>query len=279
MLECARKVGVNRRLTARAGRSVNPPEEPMKVGDEVRTAIALPGIPAGTRGVVKEIGRPFVVVAFADGRHGYYARRQLTSAPPRGASPALRAPESVPLGLDGARVPRASHTCLLPSSRAAAISVTARYVAAGLGNGETLLCFAPDKARAGLIRHLLDLGTDADRAIQRSQLTIAPPSSIYIPASRFDPVKQTRAVATFVSEATQKAPTGLRCCGFVGDMYKAKGWWQYEASITQVVRDYRFITLCVYDSSVQRAGIVDALYETHTHVLRDEVVTPGGAAP
>jgi hypothetical protein len=250
----------------------------MKVGDEVRTAIALPGIPAGTRGVVKEIGRPFVVVAFADGRHGYYARRQLTSAPPMGASPALCAPESVPLGLDGARVARASHTCLLPSSRAAAVSVTARYVAAGLGNGETLMCFAAEEARAGLIPHLLDLGTDANRAIKRSQLTIAPPSSIYIPASRFDPVKQARAVTAFASEATKNAPGGLRCCGFVGEMYKAKGWWQYEASITQIARDYRVIVLCVYDSSARRAGIADTLRETHTHVLRDAVVTPGGAA-
>lgn len=250
----------------------------MKVGDEVRTAIALPGIPAGTRGLVKEIGRPFVVVAFADGRHGYYMRRQLTSAATRAASPAACAPESIPLGLDGVRVPRASHMCLLPSSAAAAVDVTARYVAAGLRNGETLMCFVPHRARASLIRHLSGLGVEADDAIERGQLTIGVPSSIYIPASRFDPVRQARAVATFVSEATQKAPRGLRCCGFVGDMYKAKGWWQYEASITQVVRDYRFLTLCVYDSSAQRAGITDALYETHTHVLRDEVVAPGGVA-
>ncbi len=254
---------------------MNPPEESIRVGDEVRTAIALPGIPAGTRGVVKEIGRPFVVVTFADGRHGYYSRQQLR---PVAEIRASYGSHVVPLGLDDVHIPRDSHTCLLPSSASIAVSVTARYAAAGLGNGETLMCFVPPKARASVLRNLSQLGIETDAAINRQQLTIVAPSSIYIPASQFDPLKQLRAVASFASEATREAPGGLRCCGFVGGMYKAKGWWQYEKGITQVLRDYQFLGMCVYHSSAGSAGITDKLYETHTHVLRDSTVTQGRVA-
>jgi hypothetical protein len=249
----------------------------MKVGDEVRTAIALPGIPAGTRGVVKEIGRPFVVVAFADGRHGYYARRQLMPTPPRGRRPPARASESTPLGLDDVRVPKDSHMCLLASSDTACVSVVTRYATAGLNSSETLAFFMPEKARTAFLRDLSHRGIDTEAAIDGRQLTIVHPSNIYLPARQFDPAKQLSMVEAFASKATQEAPNGLRCCGFVGRMYKAKGWWQYEHSLTRLLKDYRIITMCVYDGSAKRAGIAGKLHETHTHVLRDAVITQGGA--
>lgn len=257
---------------------MNPREEPIRVGDEVRTAIALPGIPAGTRGVVKEIGRPFIVVTLADGRHGYYSRQQLRPVESVAEIQVSCGSRLVPLGLDELHIPRDSHTCLLASSNSIAIGVSARYVAAGLGNGETLMCFLPPRARAGLIRSLSELDIEADASIDRGQLTIATPANIYMPASQFDPVKQLRAVASFASEATREAQGGLRCCGFVGVMYKAKGWWQYEQGITQILRDHGFTAMCVYDGSARRAGIMDKLYETHTHVLRDWTVTQGRVA-
>jgi hypothetical protein len=250
----------------------------MKVGDEVRTAIALPGIPAGTRGVVKEIGRPFVVVAFADGRHGYYARRQLRPVAATAGSRLTSAPESVALGFDDLRVPGDSHMCLLPSGDEACLNVVTCYAAAGLESSERLLFFMSAKARACLLRNLSHRGIDVDAAIERRELNIAPALSIYLPARRFDPLRQLDMVATFASKATQEAPNGLRCCGFVGGMYKAKGWWQYEHGITRLVRDHGFITMCVYDASAKRAGIADKLYETHTHMLRDAVVTQGAAS-
>ncbi len=245
----------------------------------MRTAIALPGIPAGTRGVVKEIGRPFVVVAFADGRHGYYSRQQLRPVESAAEMQASCGSRVVPLGLDDVRIPGDSHTCLLPSSDSIAVSIATRFVAAGLGNGETVMCFFPPEPRAVFLRSLPQLGVETDAVIDREQLRIAAPSSIYMPASQFDPVKQLRMVASFASEATREASGGLRCCGFVGLMYKAKGWWQYEQGITQVLRDHGFIGMCIYDRSARRAGITDKLHETHTHVLRDWTVTHGRVAP
>ena len=54
-----------------------PRAEMFKVADAVETVVALPGIPAGSQGRVKEIGHPFVAVEFEDGRVGYYSPRQL----------------------------------------------------------------------------------------------------------------------------------------------------------------------------------------------------------
>lgn len=257
---------------------MNLAEEPIKVGDEVRTAIALPGIPAGTYGVVTEVGRPFVVVAFADGRHGYYAPRQLIPALPGEERPPAREQESTPLGIDDARVPKGSHMCLLPSSHAAAVSVVTRYAAAAFKQSEMVLFFMPDRARAALLRGLSDCGVDTDAAIDQRQLTIARPSDIYLPALQFDPLRQLEMVAAFASKATREASNGLRCCGFVGRMYKAKGWWRYEHGLTRLLRDHGLMTMCVYDGSAKSAGLADKLHETHTHLLRDAVVTQGGAA-
>jgi len=55
--------------------------EMFKAGEAVETVVALPGIPAGSVGRVKELGRPFLAVEFDDGRVGYYSPRQLRKVP------------------------------------------------------------------------------------------------------------------------------------------------------------------------------------------------------
>lgn len=55
--------------------------EMFNVAERVETVVALPGIPAGSVGRVKEIGRPFLAVEFEDGRVGYYSPRQLRKRP------------------------------------------------------------------------------------------------------------------------------------------------------------------------------------------------------
>jgi len=69
------------RLPAHVATSNLPRAEMFKAGDAVETVVALPGIPAGSVGRVKELGRPFLAVEFDDGRVGYYSPRQLHRAP------------------------------------------------------------------------------------------------------------------------------------------------------------------------------------------------------
>ena len=54
-----------------------PRGEILRTEDRVETLVGLPGLPAGSIGRIKEIGRPFLAVEFGDGRVGYYSLRQL----------------------------------------------------------------------------------------------------------------------------------------------------------------------------------------------------------
>jgi len=56
--------------------------ETLKVGDVVETLIALPGLPGGAVGRVKEVGHLFLAVEFEEGRVGYYSPRQLRKCEP-----------------------------------------------------------------------------------------------------------------------------------------------------------------------------------------------------
>ena len=58
--------------------------EVLRTEDRVETLVGLPGIPAGSIGRIKEIGRPFLAVEFADGHVGYYSLRQLRKRPADG---------------------------------------------------------------------------------------------------------------------------------------------------------------------------------------------------
>ncbi len=51
--------------------------ERFELGDPVETLVSLPGIPAGAKGRVKEIGPLFLAVELEDRRIGYYSPRQL----------------------------------------------------------------------------------------------------------------------------------------------------------------------------------------------------------
>ncbi len=250
----------------------------MKVGDEVRTAIALPGIPAGIRGVVKEIGRPFVVVAFADGRHGYYVRRQLRSIarPPGEGSEAE--PALTRLGLDNVVIPRSAHLCLLASTPQAAAHVTACYSAEGMRQGETTMCAMPRRAQGAFLRCLSNLGVDGAAAAQSGQLRIVTREHFYLPASRFDARRQLATLAAAVGQVSRTSSRGLRLFGHVGRMHRARGWWEYEAGVSQILRDAGFSAICVYDSPGRADGTWAKAASVHTHVLRDEVVAPGGVA-
>ena len=247
----------------------------MKAGDRVRTEVALPGIPAGKRGVITEVGRLFMVVAFDDGRHGYYARRQLTLA----ASPdnsTLSADGLVPLGLAGARVPRGSHLCLLPSNEDVAVDILARYAAAGLACRESALCILPDKWRRSFMRSPALRQADGATALHSGRLSIFSPEEIYQPPATFVARDQLERTATAVSRARSGSTDGIRLFGCTGKTASAEGWWEYEERITPILKAFGATTLCVYDQDGLTPDREHKAALLHTHVLRDGRLTVGG---
>ena len=249
----------------------------MKVGDRVLTEIALPGIPEGRRGVITEVGRLFLVVAFEDGRHGYYASRQLTLAALSPGGEECSTGELIPVGVADARVPRGSHLCLLPSNRNVAVNVIARYTAAGLSCRESVLCILPDGWRRRFLRTLSLLRVDGEAAIRHGMLSIVSPSEVYQPPSTFVARDQLERTATAVSRALDTSADGLRCFGCVGETHTAEGWWEYEERITPILKAFGATALCVYEHDGLAPDVEQKATLLHTHVLRDGQLTVGGS--
>ena len=251
----------------------------MKIGETVRTAIALPGIPAGTTGTVKEIGRLFVVVTFEDGREGYYAPRQLGSVLRGSDSQDERFGEPVPFGIGGLQVPRGSHSCLLASTQRAALNAAASYTAAGLDNGETAVCGVPNGWRNSFLCCLGQRGVSCDQETGRGRLVIINPSRIYLSAQRFDPRQQVERTVAAVVRLAAGNPNGSRAFAHVGGRPRLAGWWEYESQITPAAKDAGVTCLCVYDASGRGMQSWHMAARLHDYVVRDDLVTRGGAAP
>jgi len=249
----------------------------MKAGDRVRTDIALPGIPAGRRGVITEVGRVFLVVAFEDGRHAYYTCRQLTLDALSAADEECSTDELIPLGVAGARVPRGSHLCLLPSNGNVSVNVIARYTAAGLSSRESVLCILPDEWQRRFLRTLSLLRVEGEAAIRRGMLAIVSPSEVYQPPSTFVVRDQLERTATAVSRALDSSPEGIRLFGCVGETHIADGWWEYEERITPILKAFGATALCVYEHDGLTPDVEQKATPLHTHVLRDGHLTVGGS--
>jgi hypothetical protein len=247
----------------------------MNAGDLVRTEIGLPGIPIGSRGIVREVGRVFVVVVFGEGRRGYYTARQLhVVSGPNGGRPA----PDVALGIGGAQVPRGSHLCLLPSSAHAAVDAISSYVAAGVQTGDMVVCALPPRWSQKLLRDLPRLGVDGRAAVHKGKLRCVSLPLIYLSRARFTASGQLELHTGRFCQFLRTNPGGLRCLGVVADQHLASGWWEYEDRMTPLLRHLGVTALCVYwgrriDGTARHRAV-----RCHTHVLEDDVLTGGGSA-
>jgi hypothetical protein len=248
----------------------------MRVGQRVRTAISLPGIPSGTCGTVKEVGRVFVVVGLEDGRQGYYARRQLVAEGccEEGEGPSDQ--EMAPLGVADARVPRGSHLCLLPGSRETAASVAARFVAAGLGHGEVAVCSFPQGWIDYFTYCLSQLGVDRREAQQRRALTIMSSSQLYLASSRFTASAQVRRLSEMLAGLATQGGQSIRVFAHIQSRHRLPEWWEYEEQATSVIRDSGAVALCIYEPAGPKSKVWERADALHDFVLRDEAVTRGG---
>ena len=250
----------------------------MKIGDTVRTAICLPGIPAGTTGTVKETGRLFVLVSFEDARQGYYSRRQLSAVPHCTDPDCLQSGETVPLGIADTQVPRGSHVCLLPSTEAAALNAIACFAAAGLENGETVVCGVPSKWQAAFLSCLRHFIPASGAAEERDRLVLIRPSTLYLSSPHFTVERQLERTVAAVTAASKDNPRGARAFGLLGRRYALASWWDYEQRLTPALIDAGVLALCVYDCTGWGTESWHMASDSHTYVVRDCHVTQGGAS-
>jgi hypothetical protein len=244
----------------------------MRVGQRVRTAISLPGIPSGTLGTVIEVDRVFVVVSFADGRQGYYARRQLTAEGCCQEGEGVSEEEMAPLGVADARVSRGSHLCLLPSSREAAVNTAARFVAAGVQNGELAVCVVPSGWSDYLRFCLSQLGIGS--ATDGQYLRVADPSEVYLSSLEFTASAQVQKVNDILAELVSQGAPPVRTCAYVQGRHRFPEWWEYEERVSPVVRNFG----AVYHPAGPRSKVWSQAAAVHNYVLRDDGVVPGGLA-
>jgi len=251
----------------------------MKVGDRVVTGIGLPGIPVGTVGRVKEVGRLFIVVQFEDGRQAYYARHQLTAVSDADVGSGTGGGRGVPLGVTDRSVPYGTHLCLLPAGRAEAIDATARFLAAGLATGDTCLCAVPGRWHDLLCQSVRRLGADARRAMAAGKLRLDRTTDAYYRPSRFSANKQLLRITEGLSRISSAGPSGIRCCGYASEgLYGAAGWWEYERRVTPILRAKQVLCMCGYDPAGESTAAWRRAAEVHEYVIRGMELVPGGLA-
>jgi len=249
----------------------------MDVGDRVRTGVVLPGIPIGTIGRVKEVGRLFIVVRFEDGRQAYYARHQLTAAAEEDPREEEAGEAVGGLGFGDTSVPYGTHMCLLPSARGEAMEAIARYVAAGLHAGDTCICALPAGWHSAFHRSVRLLGANVYRAVAGQKLRVASTADVYLRPSRFSAEKQLARSAAYLANRAEGHVGGLRACGYASKhLYGTHGWWEYERRVTPILKAGGVLCLCGYDPAGHNSTAWERAAALHEYVARDMQVLPGG---
>jgi len=236
-------------------------------------------MPAGATGTVQEIGRLFVVVVFADGHQRHYARQQLLPVPlPEEGADGCGHAAAPSFGIAGVQPPRGGHCCLLSSGQNSMMRAAASFAAAGLRDGETVVCAVPGGWRAALLSALGLMGIHAAGETDRGQLILTTPSRLYLPRSQFSAEGQLEKTMGALSGAARANPKGARAFAFAGTRPALPGWWEYEQKITPLLAESGVTALCVYQSTRCGTAPWRRAVELHPYVVRDGRVTQGGVA-
>ena len=243
--------------------------ELMQVRSRVRTATDLPGIPAGSEGVICELGRVFIAVHFPDGRTGYYAPRQLVVVPDSADS---RLPPGTPeadLGIASAHLPYGSHLCFLPGADERRLQTPALYLGAGLTAGDVCVAVGPHEWRACLSSALRALGHQVDHAQAPRDLVFMDIWDYYYPPSEFTADGQIERLREALRQVAVLG-RGLRLLGHAAAYMTGVDrdqWWDYERRATPVLREAKALALCSYADLPEDSPLRNGLLTTHEYLL------------
>lgn len=249
---------------------------PIRVGNLVRTAKDLPGLPAGVIGRVREVGRLFIAVQFPDGHIAYYAPRQLqVLAQLNGDPPTGRVPLAH-LGFTRRRVPHGSHLCLLPASDAEVNASVALYLAAGLKAGDLCFALAPTDWYEPLSEALERLNLDMSQALASGDLLLSDSREYYLAGRDFKADKQVDKLANLLDGLNADAGRKLRGFGRVPAALSdldLKEWWEYEKRVTPLLAAAQLLGMCDYGPLPSDSAIAEGARATHPYVVSGSSVT------
>lgn len=252
----------------------------MVIGERVNTVVAMPGLPAGKRGRVAEIGHLFIVVEFEDGRTGYYRHGQLEALGERHADDERG--EAVPLllGSDQYRVTPGSHICLLPSTPQAQLETISRYVIAGLQGGEECICAVPCGMFDPLAQMMAGMARELTPAVDVSSTRFEYADRVYAAASSFTADRQLEVLANMCKELGGGTHTGARLYGQPVHLTSCADhheWWEYERRVGSLLDQHRTTALCGYEPDGWQTQAWRSAYSVHPYVLCGGKLTTGGA--
>ena len=154
----------------------------------------------------------------------------------------------------------------------------ASFAAAGLREGETVMCAVPGKWRAALLSALGLMGIPGAGETDRGQLILTSPSRLYLPRSQFSAERQLEKTMGALAGAARANPKGARAFAFVGTRPALPGWWEYEQEITPLFAESGVTALCVYQSTRCGTEPWRRAAELHPYVVREGQLTQGGMA-
>ena len=251
----------------------------MVIGERVNTLVAMPGLPAGKRGRVAEIGHLFVVVEFEDGRTGYYRHSQLG---PLGAGEADdEGGEAVPLllGSNEYRVPPGTHICLLASTPQAQLETISRYLIAGLQAGEECVCAVPCGLFDPLAQTMAEMASALSPAVDVGSARFKCADDVYAPASSFTAERQLEVLASVSKDLGGGMESGTRIYGQPAHLVSRPddhGWWEYERQVTSLLKRLKMTALCGYEPDGWQTQAWRSAYSVHPYVLCGGKLTTGG---
>jgi len=235
--------------------------------------VALPGIPVGAAGAVREVGRLFITVEFGDGRLGYYAARQLAPASSPSGAPASSDDATV-LGFTEIALPKGSHLCLLPYTLEESITVVAHFALAALRAGETCRCIVDPGLMEGMRSAIVALSSMEQ--LPPGALAFSDVNEVYLAGGPFTAKGQLDRLHSILDSCEGQE---VRLYGGVSTALQqipAAEWWKYEREATKLLRSHGITAMCGYTVGNPSGEQWKYARATHPYVVMNRELSLGG---
>lgn len=172
------------------------------------------------------------------------------ATPAQGEAPGQARRRDVALGFASERACEGAHICYLYGDDAERLQVTARFLEAGLAEGERVLHLTDTLTVDEATRRLAGLGLDLG-GLGRA-LVVGDATTANCPSGRFVPATMLAGLRDFYAGARAEGYAGARGTGemtwsLAGGRYDLDELMDYEAQLNDALRHHPFTACCQYD--------------------------------
>jgi signal transduction histidine kinase len=189
---------------------------------------------------------------------------------------------SVELELELRNLKLGDHACLLFDSAGGADdwATVIPYFKEGFARGERCLLLVDSaEQRAATMHMLAAAGVNAEREVERGALVFTEYEPARYLEGRFDPHAELRAFEAMVSQTLADGFSGLRCCNCkpyatLGAVADKRAWTEFEALLSDVGRNWKFIALCRHDMHRSAPDLLCDVLRVHPKAVLGPLVCP-----